>query len=65
MNVAKIYHRKFGTLETIKLRHILFLWSSLPLLFNSSDINRPVSTQDVVFITKLNSHQNEFVKKPV
>jgi len=24
MNGAKIYHRKFGDLETIKLRHILF-----------------------------------------
>jgi len=28
MNGAKIYHSKFGTLETIKLRHISFRRSS-------------------------------------
>jgi len=31
--------------------------SSWPLRFNSSDILRPVSTQNFEFITKLNSHQ--------
>jgi len=30
MNSAKIYHSKFGTLETIKSRHILFPRSSHP-----------------------------------
>jgi len=59
MNGAKIYHSKFGNLETIKLRHTLFstprsLW---PLRFHSSDTHRPVSTQDFEFITKLNRHQ--------
>jgi len=37
MNGAKIYHSKFGTLETINLRHILFPRSSWPLRFNSSE----------------------------
>jgi len=57
MNGANIYHSKFGNLETIKLRHILFPRSSYPVSFNSSDIHRPVSTQDFEFITKLNSRQ--------
>jgi len=35
----------------------LFPRSSCPVRFNSSDIHRPVSTQDFEFITKLNSHQ--------
>jgi len=34
MNGAKIYHSKFGTLKTIKLRPILFPRSSWPLRFN-------------------------------
>jgi len=51
MSDATIYHSKFGTLETIKLRHILFPRSSWPVRFNSSDIHRPVSTQDFDFIT--------------
>jgi len=57
MNGAKKYHSKFGTLETIKLRHILFPRSSWPLRFNSSDNHSPVSTQDFEFVTKWNSHQ--------
>jgi len=44
---------KFGDLETIKLRHILFP-RSLPGRFNSSDIHHPVSIQDCEFITELN-----------
>jgi len=55
MNGAKIYHSKFVTVETIKLRHILFPRSSWPLRFNASDSHRPVSTQDFEFITKLNN----------
>jgi len=43
---------KFGNLETIKLRHSLFTQSSWPVRFNSSDIHRPVSTQDFEY-----SHQ--------
>jgi len=57
MNGANLYHSKFGTLETIKLRHIVFPRSSWPLRFNSNDSHRPDSTQDFNFITKLNSHQ--------
>jgi len=60
---CKIYHSKFGTLETIKSRHNLFPRSSLPVRFNSSDIHRSVSTQDFEFITKLKSHQiSNFLK---
>jgi len=59
MNSAKIYHSKFGNLETIKLRHILFpghhgRYASIQAVSGS---NRPVSTQDFEIITKLNSHQ--------
>jgi len=61
-NGAKIYHSKFGTLETIKLRHILFPRSSWPVRFNSNDIHRPVSTQDFEFITKLNSQIMNLLK---
>jgi len=32
MNGAKIYHSKFGNLETIKLRHILFPRSSFEFI---------------------------------
>jgi len=49
--------RKFGNLETIKLRQMLSPRSSWPLRFNSSDIRRPISTQDFEFTTKINSHQ--------
>jgi len=54
----------FGNLVK-KLRHILFPRSSWPVRFNSRDIHRPVSTQDFVFITKLESSNYEFVEKPV
>jgi len=60
MNGAKIYYSKFGNLETIRLRHILFPrhgHHGRYVRFNSSDIHRPDSTQDFEFITKLNSHQ--------
>jgi len=33
MNGAKIYYSKSGNLETIKLRHILFPWSSWSVRF--------------------------------
>jgi len=46
--------RKFGDLETTKLRHILFPQSSWTVRFNSSDIRRSVATQDFEIITKLN-----------
>jgi len=51
------WHSKFGNLETIKFRRILQLFtrSSWPVRFNSSNIHRPVSTQDFEVITKLNS----------
>jgi len=57
---------KFGDLETIKLRNILFP-RSWPVRFNSSDIHRPASTQNFEFITKVNEQSSnlEFVKRPV
>jgi len=58
-------YTKFGDLETIKLRHTCILFPrSWPARFTSSDIHRPVSTQDFKFITKLNE-VFEFVKMPV
>jgi len=48
---------KFGDLDTIKLRHILFPMS-WPVHFNSRDIHRPVSTQDFEFMTKLNEQSS-------
>jgi len=63
MNGANIYRSKFGNLETIKWRYILFPRSSWPLRFHSSDICLPVSTQNFKFIKQSSNY--EFVKKPV
>jgi len=40
MNGTKIHHSTFASLETIKLRHILFPRSPWSLRFNSSDNHR-------------------------
>jgi len=66
MNGAKICQQQIWGSRNYQISHILFPrpW---PVRFNSSDIYRPVSTQDFEFITKLNEQSStfEFVKRPV
>jgi len=59
MNGAKIYHSKFGILETIKWRHILF-----PGLYASIQATAIVQFQ-LKLLNLLRSSNYDFVKTPV